>query len=122
MPLYLCRNQLKSFVWPVNNYLLKVKHCVGIQSTAFYLNEQPLGKMINFARCILESMFSNVLSKGLKYEVLCTLVAKVCTMMDSSPLAAVSSDVDAPTVLSLASIVTQKSRSTISADQSQRYD
>lgn len=68
----------------------------------------PWERMIGIARRILESMFSNMPSKGLTHEVLCTLMAEVCAIMNSRPLTAVSSDPDAPTVLSPATILTQK--------------
>ncbi|XP_065939434.1 uncharacterized protein [Magallana gigas] len=65
-------------------------------------------RMIGVARRILDAMFSNLPGKGLTHEVLCTLMAEVCAIMNSRPLAAVSSDPDSPTVLSPATKLTQK--------------
>ncbi|XP_062594609.1 uncharacterized protein LOC134256031 [Saccostrea cucullata] len=63
-------------------------------------------RMIGIARRILDSMLSHV--PCLTHEVLCTLMAEICAIMNSRPLAAVSTDPDSPTVLSPATILTQK--------------
>lgn len=60
--------------------------------------------MIDTASHILESLFNYMPSKGLTYEVLCTLMAEVCAIMNARPITAVSSDPDAPTVLSSGTI------------------
>lgn len=40
-------------------------------------------RMIGIARRILDAMFSNLPGKGLTHEVLCTLIAEVCAIMNS---------------------------------------
>ena len=93
---------------PVNKYLLKNNTVWRFNAPHSSHMSGPWERMIGIARRILESMFSNMPSKGLTHEVLCTLMAEVCAIMNSRPLTAVSSDPDAPTVLSPATILTQK--------------
>ena len=65
-------------------------------------------RMIGLVRRVLDSMLYNISSKGFTHEVLCTLLAEVCAIVNSRPIVAVSSDPDFPSVLSPSQIITQK--------------
>ena len=65
-------------------------------------------RMIGLVRRVLDSMLYDISSKGFTHEVLCTLLAEVCAIVNSRPIVAVSSDPDFPSVLSPSQIITQK--------------
>ncbi|XP_030254938.1 uncharacterized protein LOC115570470 [Sparus aurata] len=65
-------------------------------------------RLIGVARRILDSMFSQMKSPHLTHEVLITLLAEVCTIMNARPLVPVSSDPEFPLVLTPAMLLTQK--------------
>ena len=65
-------------------------------------------RLIGMARRILDSMFSQIKSLHLTHEVLTTLLAEVCTIMNARPLVPVSSDPEFPLVLTPAMLLTQK--------------
>ncbi len=65
-------------------------------------------RMIGIARRILDAMLMNVGSTRLTHEVLVTLMAEIMAIMNNRPLVPVSIDLDAPTVLTPAMILTQK--------------
>ncbi|XP_034385145.1 uncharacterized protein LOC117728451 [Cyclopterus lumpus] len=64
-------------------------------------------RMIGIARRILDSMFlqQNI---RLTHEVLCTLMAEVTAIINARPLVPVSTDPDAPFILSPSMLLTQK--------------
>lgn len=62
--------------------------------------------MIGTARRILDSMLSKV--PFLTHEVLTTIMAEVSAMINNRPLVPVSSDPENPTILSPATLLTQK--------------
>ena len=64
-------------------------------------------RLIGVARRILNSMFSQ-LKSPLTHEVLTTLLAEVCAIMNARPLVPVSSDPEFPLVLTPAMVLTQK--------------
>lgn len=63
-------------------------------------------RMIGVTRRILDSMLRNV--NRLTHEVLCTFMSEVCAIVNARPIVAVSTDPEAPTVLSPSSLMTQK--------------
>jgi hypothetical protein len=65
-------------------------------------------RMIGVARRILDSMLMDMHSKHLTHEVLTTLMAEVCAIVNSRPIAPVSSDPENPTILSPNMLLTQK--------------
>lgn len=65
-------------------------------------------RMIGVARRILDFMFLQRKSNHLTHEVLCTLMAEVCAIINARPLVPVSSDPSSPTLLTPAMLVTQK--------------
>ncbi|XP_021358095.1 uncharacterized protein LOC110453467 [Mizuhopecten yessoensis] len=65
-------------------------------------------RMIGLVRRILDSMLCEVQGKQLTHEVLCTLMAEVCAIINSRPITSVSSDPDSPTILSPSALITQK--------------
>ena len=69
-------------------------------------------RMIGVTRRILDSMLMDIQSKHLSLEVLTTLMAEVCAIVNARPIVPVSSDPEAPTILSPAMLLTQKSGET----------
>nr|XP_054601538.1 uncharacterized protein LOC129164687 [Nothobranchius furzeri] len=65
-------------------------------------------RMIGIAQRILDSMLLKMHSPTLSHEVLTTLIAEVVAIMNSRPIVPVSSDPDAPTVLTPSMLLTQK--------------
>ncbi|CAM1323262.1 Uncharacterised protein r2_g3176 [Pycnogonum litorale] len=65
-------------------------------------------RMIGLSRRILDAMLCDVNAKQLTHEVLCTLMAEVCAIINGRPITSVSNDPDAPTVLSPSMLITQK--------------
>ena len=65
-------------------------------------------RMIGIARKILDAMLYELPTKHLTHEVLTTLMAEVSAIMNSRPLAPVSTDPEAPQILSPSMILTQK--------------
>lgn len=71
-------------------------------------------RMIGIARRILDALLLKVNASYLTHEVLTTLMAEVTAVMNSRPLVPISSDPEAPAVLTPAMLLTQKSE-TLSA-------
>ncbi|XP_062583635.1 uncharacterized protein LOC134245360 [Saccostrea cucullata] len=65
-------------------------------------------RMIGIARRILDSMLMDLHSKHLTHEVLTTHMAEVCAIVNSRPTVPVSSDPEAPMILSPNMLLTQK--------------
>lgn len=65
-------------------------------------------RLIGVARHILDSMFSQMKSPHLTHEVLTTVLAEVCAIMNARPPVPVSSDPEFPLVLTPAMLLTQK--------------
>ncbi|VDI33950.1 Hypothetical predicted protein [Mytilus galloprovincialis] len=65
-----------------------------------------LERMIEVTRRILDPTLRNV--NRLTHEVLCTFMSEVCAIVNAKPIVAVSTDPEAPTVLSPPSLITQK--------------
>ena len=65
-------------------------------------------RMIGMARKILDAMLHELPTKQLTHEVLTTLMAEVSAIMNSRPLTPVSTDPEAPKILSPSMILTQK--------------
>ncbi|XP_060084986.1 uncharacterized protein LOC132564348 [Ylistrum balloti] len=65
-------------------------------------------RMIGLVRRILDSMLREVQGKPLTHDVLCTLMAEVCAIINSRPITPVSSDPDSPSILSPNTLLTQK--------------
>ena len=65
-------------------------------------------RMIGVARRILDSLLLGQHGSHLTHEVLTTLMAEVCAIVNSRPLLPVSSDPDCPQILSPSSLLTQK--------------
>lgn len=65
-------------------------------------------RMIGSVRRILDALLLENKSFDLTHEVLSTLMAEVCTIVNSRPLVPVSSDPEAPAILSPTLILTQK--------------
>lgn len=66
-------------------------------------------RMIGIARRILDSMLMDLHSRHLTHEVLTTLMAEVCAIVNSRPIAPVCSDPESPVILSPNMLLTQKS-------------
>lgn len=66
-------------------------------------------RMIGIARRILDSMLMDLHSRHLTHEVLTTLMAEVCAIVNSRPIAHVCSDPESPVILSPNMLLTQKS-------------
>lgn len=64
--------------------------------------------MIGIARCILDALLLKASTSHLTHEVLITLMAEVTAIMNSRSLVPVSSDPDAPAVLTPSMLLTQK--------------
>lgn len=71
-------------------------------------------RLIGVARRILDAMLLQTGPTRLTHEVLSTLMAEVMAIMNARPLVAISSDPDMPSVLTPATLLTQK-MSTVSA-------
>ncbi|KAJ8000025.1 hypothetical protein DPEC_G00200530 [Dallia pectoralis] len=65
-------------------------------------------RMIGISRRILDSMFTQVGPSRLTHELLSTLMAEVCAIVNARPLAPISSDPASPFLLTPAMILTQK--------------
>ncbi|KAJ8365140.1 hypothetical protein SKAU_G00139710 [Synaphobranchus kaupii] len=65
-------------------------------------------RMIGIARRILESMFLQLGYSKLTHEVLTTLMAEVTAIINARPLVPVSSDPEAPLILTPSTLLTQK--------------
>ena len=65
-------------------------------------------RMIGTARRILDSMLLQAGRSKVTHEVLCTLMAEVSAIINSRPLIPVSSDPEAPLILTPAMLLTQK--------------
>ena len=65
-------------------------------------------RMIGITRRILDSMMSDLPSKNLTHEVLCTFMAEVSAIVNARPIVPVSSDPDSPTLLSPSMLLTQR--------------
>ncbi|XP_036418652.1 uncharacterized protein LOC118802279 [Colossoma macropomum] len=63
-------------------------------------------RMIGVARRILDSMLQK--HKGLTHEILCTLMTEVSAIINARPLVPVSTDPDAPFILTPNTLLTQK--------------
>ena len=68
-------------------------------------------RMIGVARKILNSMLHDLAPGNLTHEVLTTLMAEVSAIINARPLVPISTDPEAPEVLTPASLLTQKSTS-----------
>jgi hypothetical protein len=64
--------------------------------------------MIGMVRKILDSMLLEPVNRNLTHDILSTLMAKVSAIVNSRPLASVSTDPDSPFVLSPNVLLTQK--------------
>ena len=65
-------------------------------------------RMIGLARKILNSMLCDIKGKQLTHEILCTLMAEVCCIVNNRPITVVSSDPESPHVLSPNVLLTHK--------------
>ena len=65
-------------------------------------------RMIGVTRRILDGMLLEQNKKGLTHEVLCTLMAEVCAVVNSRPITAISTDPESPVILSPNILLTQK--------------
>lgn len=65
-------------------------------------------RMIGVSRRILDSMLSQIQPSHLTHEVLSTLMAEVSAIINARPLTTVSTDVNAPSLLTPTMILTQK--------------
>jgi hypothetical protein len=65
-------------------------------------------RMVGLARKVLDGILMGPGGKNLTHEVLCTLMAEVTAILNSRPIAPVSSDPDMPLVLSPAMLLNQK--------------
>ncbi|XP_078346784.1 uncharacterized protein LOC144632053 [Oculina patagonica] len=65
-------------------------------------------RMIGVTRRVLEAVLADVPSRHLTHEVLITLMAEVSAIVNARPLVPVSSDPDAPEILTPATLLTQK--------------
>ncbi|XP_069105757.1 uncharacterized protein [Argopecten irradians] len=70
-------------------------------------------RMIGMARKILDAMLmtDNLTSRNLTHEVLVTLMAEVSAIMNSRPVAGISTDPEVPHIMSPATLLTQKTSS-----------
>ena len=64
--------------------------------------------MIGMVRKILDSMLLEPVNRNLTHDTLSTLMAEVSAIVNSRPLACVSTDPDSPFVLSTNALLTQK--------------
>lgn len=65
-------------------------------------------RMIGLTRRILDAMFLEVSTRNLTHEVLVTFMAEVCAIINSRPLAPISTDPESPMIMSPATLLTQK--------------
>lgn len=65
-------------------------------------------RMIGVARRILDSMLMRTSHSHLTHEVLCTLMAEITAIINSRPIAPISTDADSPQILSPAMLLTQR--------------
>ncbi|XP_033761542.1 uncharacterized protein LOC117343309 [Pecten maximus] len=68
-------------------------------------------RLIGMARKILDAMFMELSSRSLTHEVLVTLMAEVSAIMNSRPVAQISTDPEVPVILSPTTLLTQKTSS-----------
>ncbi|XP_046547595.1 uncharacterized protein LOC124257539 [Haliotis rubra] len=66
-------------------------------------------RMIGVVRRILDSMLANVSHRNLTQDVLTTLMAEICAIVNARPIVPVSSDPEVPGILSPSSLLTLKS-------------
>lgn len=64
--------------------------------------------MIGLSRRILDSMLPQISSSHLTHEMLSTLMAKVCAIVNARPLVSISTDPESPLLLTPAMILSQK--------------
>ena len=74
-------------------------------------------RMIGVARRILDSMLSNTDNKVLTHDVLNTFMAEVSAIINSRPLVPVSTDPEAPLILTPAMLLTQKTEYVFQSDE-----
>lgn len=65
-------------------------------------------RIIGLTMRILDTMFMDNKVKKLTHEVLCTLMAEICCILNSRPIIPVSSDPSSPSVLTPNVILTHK--------------
>nr|XP_055053838.1 uncharacterized protein LOC129438965 [Misgurnus anguillicaudatus] len=65
-------------------------------------------RMIGLSRRILDSMLSQISSSHLTHEMLSTLMAEVCAIVNARPLVSISTDPESPLLLTPAMILSQK--------------
>lgn len=65
-------------------------------------------RMIGITRRILDSMLTTVSAKNLTHEVLTTFLAEVSAIVNARPIVAVSSDPEAPAILTPSTLLTMK--------------
>ncbi|XP_069129286.1 uncharacterized protein [Argopecten irradians] len=65
-------------------------------------------RMIGLVRRILDSMMSSVSARNLTHDVLTTLMAEICAIVNSRPVASISNDATTPEILSPATLLNQK--------------
>ncbi|CAG2224086.1 unnamed protein product [Mytilus edulis] len=65
-------------------------------------------RLIGIARRILDSILFEARHQRLTHEVLCTFMAETTAIMNSRPLVPISSDPNAPSILSPSTLLTQK--------------
>lgn len=68
-------------------------------------------RMIGVIRRILDSMLLNSRRGPLSHEVLCTLMAEVCAIVNGRPIVPISHDPDSPLLLTPSMLLTQKTGS-----------
>ena len=68
-------------------------------------------RMIGLTRRILEGILQDNIGKNLTHEVLVTFMAEACAIINSRPVAPISTDPDDPVILSPAVLLNQKVRS-----------
>ncbi|XP_071085479.1 uncharacterized protein [Haliotis cracherodii] len=66
-------------------------------------------RMIGISRRILDSMLTDVSSKNFTHEVLTTLMAEVCAIVNARPIVPISSDPESPGILTPSTLLTLKS-------------
>ena len=65
-------------------------------------------RLIGIVRRILDAILLNSCSQKLTHEVLCTFMCEVCAIVNSRPIAPISSDPDSPEIITPAMLLTQK--------------
>ncbi|XP_070206193.1 uncharacterized protein [Littorina saxatilis] len=66
-------------------------------------------RMIGVVRRILDSLLMDAKRKPLTHEVLCTLMAEVCAVVNSRPITPIYHEPDSPLILNPSMLLTQKS-------------